>query len=141
MVKRKRRNKKADLNNIKVSLSRNRGRLVATPQMELKKTTKELEEEVQKLKELKSEMRRAKARRARQPKPIDERKALDHQPVIAGHRVDKRTRVQRAQERQARKLAAEERRERLRKKKEERGAQEVDFGEALGADFFSSGAD
>merc|ERR1719436_1805314 len=62
--------------------------------------------EIRALKEAKSEMRADQKRRRRQPKPLEERKALDHMPVIAGYRTEIEARVAR---RNARKKEREER--------------------------------
>eukprot|EP00927_Polykrikos_kofoidii_P072180 TRINITY_DN68328_c0_g1_i1.p1 TRINITY_DN68328_c0_g1~~TRINITY_DN68328_c0_g1_i1.p1 ORF type:complete len:153 (+),score=37.80 TRINITY_DN68328_c0_g1_i1:90-548(+) len=136
MVKRKRHAKTKDFSNVKMKFERKRGRLVVGQESELDKTTKELHAELQKLKEMKNELRKAKGRRNRQPAPIQDRKALDHMPVDAGARVDRRTRLDRRAERADRRAKKAEKRERLRLRNEARGAEEVDFKTELGSMFF-----
>merc|ERR1740121_1887622 len=93
MAKRKRHNKKAHLQGVKISFVRKRGKLVATPEAELQRTTEELRAELNKYKELKSALRQAKERKRRQPRPVGQRQALDHLPVDAGHRKDMESRA------------------------------------------------
>eukprot|EP00929_Paragymnodinium_shiwhaense_P092501 TRINITY_DN5242_c0_g1_i1.p1 TRINITY_DN5242_c0_g1~~TRINITY_DN5242_c0_g1_i1.p1 ORF type:complete len:149 (+),score=56.78 TRINITY_DN5242_c0_g1_i1:78-524(+) len=137
MVKRKRHAKKSKLKSSDLLISKKRGRVVVTKaEEELKKTTKELEAELQQLKTLKTELRKAKARKKRQPAPVEERKALDHMPVDAGSRVDRKTRLARREAKKAHREEVLARRERLRLRKEKKLAEEVGFANALGADFF-----
>mmetsp|Transcript_67574 Transcript_67574/g.147190 ORF Transcript_67574/g.147190 Transcript_67574/m.147190 type:complete len:151 (-) Transcript_67574:110-562(-) len=140
MVKRKRHNKKPDASRMDVSLKRNRGRLTVTPKARQKKTTKEMEEEVKMLKMTKTDLRHAKARRKRQPAPIEVRKALDHLPVDEGARRIREKRVALREAKREKRQAAKERRERLRKQKEARDAEELPFA-TLGDEFFSAADD
>eukprot|EP00747_Dinoflagellata_sp_TGD_P207764 gnl/TRDRNA2_/TRDRNA2_81299_c0_seq1.p2 gnl/TRDRNA2_/TRDRNA2_81299_c0~~gnl/TRDRNA2_/TRDRNA2_81299_c0_seq1.p2 ORF type:complete len:140 (+),score=51.96 gnl/TRDRNA2_/TRDRNA2_81299_c0_seq1:161-580(+) len=134
--KRKRHKKKPDLKNVKVKIEKKRGRTVVSAEAELKRTTKELNDEIRQLKEAKGEMRQAKDRNRRQPAPIAERRALDFKPVKAGQRMDRRTRMLNREAIKAEKEAKRERRAVKKAKKEQAGKQEVDMQNELGADFF-----
>mmetsp|Transcript_54570 Transcript_54570/g.145734 ORF Transcript_54570/g.145734 Transcript_54570/m.145734 type:complete len:143 (-) Transcript_54570:146-574(-) len=138
MVKRKRHKKKADLSNVKVKLVKKRGRTVMTTETELKQTTEELTAELQKLKELKSDLRKSKQRRRNQPAPISERKALDHLPLDAGLRVDKRARRERMLARREERRTRRLRREKILADRDARGFEEVDIKDTLGEDFFAA---
>mmetsp|Transcript_84623 Transcript_84623/g.218083 ORF Transcript_84623/g.218083 Transcript_84623/m.218083 type:complete len:150 (+) Transcript_84623:130-579(+) len=141
MAKRKRHKVKADLSKVKATFTKKRGRLVMNTEVELKRTTAELQAEIEKLKQTKKDLRLLKKRHNRAPAPIKDRKALDHDPVDAGLRRDKEAR---AKEKAARREAVLARRERLRAKKEakaRRGGEEVDISATLGKDFFTTEGD
>eukprot|EP00439_Symbiodinium_sp_Y106_P081591 s694_g20.t1 len=123
--KRKRHNKKLDLNKVQFKVAKKRGKTVVTAEKAVQKTKAEIEDEIKKLKEAKKAAVKSKARRRKQPVPILERKALDYMPVDAGMRKDLEARRAR---REATRAAREERRARrqeAREKKERLGKEEV----------------
>mmetsp|Transcript_29832 Transcript_29832/g.84020 ORF Transcript_29832/g.84020 Transcript_29832/m.84020 type:complete len:141 (+) Transcript_29832:60-482(+) len=140
MAKRKRHKKKADLGKLKATLTKKRGRTVVTPEVELKQTTEQINREIEHLKESKREQRLAKTRKKNQPAPVEKRKALDHAPTIAGRRTDRTIRVQ---QREAKQIAREARRERIAQARAKReaddGGKDIDLRQTLGDDFFSAG--
>jgi len=136
-VKRKRHSKKP-LSEAKLTLRTKRGRQVLTEEEKIRRTTKELEAEIARLKAAKREATLAKNRRRRQPKPIKERKALDHQPVLAGQRMDRKARIAARKAKAEERAAAKERRRQEKELKERQGAEEVDMQGALGKDFFAT---
>mmetsp|Transcript_33258 Transcript_33258/g.75784 ORF Transcript_33258/g.75784 Transcript_33258/m.75784 type:complete len:145 (-) Transcript_33258:30-464(-) len=138
--RRTRQKKKPDLSNVRVSITKKRGRTVVTPEVIDKRTTKQILAEAAKYKEAKKHETKAKTRKGKQPAPIEERKALDYDPVDAGTRLDRRKRREKQQARRARLDATrEERRKRAQEVEEHRQA-EVPFQAELGADFFAEAA-
>ncbi|CAE7898762.1 unnamed protein product [Symbiodinium microadriaticum] len=136
--KRKRHNKKLDLNKVQFKVAKKRGKTVVTAEKAVQKTKAEIEDEIKKLKAAKKAAVKSKARRRKQPAPILERKALDYLPVDAGMRKDLEARRAR---REATRVAREERRARrqeAREKKERLGKEEVSLKDVLGGDFFGA---
>mmetsp|Transcript_44038 Transcript_44038/g.80476 ORF Transcript_44038/g.80476 Transcript_44038/m.80476 type:complete len:148 (+) Transcript_44038:99-542(+) len=138
--RRKRQKLKPDLSSVKVSITKKRGRTVVTPEVVDKRTTKEILAEAAKYKQAKKAETKAKSRKGKQPAPIDERKALDYDPVEAGTRLDRRKRREKQQERKARLEATRELRRKRAQDLEEHRREEVAFQAELGPEFFAEAA-
>lgn len=134
--KRRRHGQKVDLKNKNFKIEKKRGRVVVTPEVELKRTEEEMRNEIALLKKMKTELRMLKKRRGRLPAPIAKRKALDNMPVDAGERQDRYARIERRLAAKERRAAIKARNEQRRVKREERGKETIDFRDALGGDFF-----
>mmetsp|Transcript_26604 Transcript_26604/g.62122 ORF Transcript_26604/g.62122 Transcript_26604/m.62122 type:complete len:160 (+) Transcript_26604:61-540(+) len=138
---RKRQKHKPDLSNVRVSITKKRGRTIVTPEAVDKRNAKDILAEAAKYKQARKAEAQAKTRKGRQPAPIEERKALDHMPVQAGTRLDRRKRREKQQERKARLEATRELRRKLQREKEEHRQEEVEIQGELGPDFFAEGDD
>merc|ERR1712151_580349 len=89
--------KKADLSNVKVNLVKKRGKTVVVQEEQNKKTTEELKQEVRDLAKARKDLKASKARKARQPAPVQVRAALDAKPVDAGQRAQAAVRLEQLQ--------------------------------------------
>eukprot|EP00933_Yihiella_yeosuensis_P081744 TRINITY_DN9542_c1_g5_i1.p1 TRINITY_DN9542_c1_g5~~TRINITY_DN9542_c1_g5_i1.p1 ORF type:complete len:169 (-),score=42.63 TRINITY_DN9542_c1_g5_i1:131-577(-) len=136
--KRKRHAKKVDLSKVKFEITKNRGKTTVTPKKEIIRTKAEIEDEIKKLKEAKTTARRVKERRKKAPAPIEERKALDYNPVDAGLRRDIEEKVRKAEATKAERDARRAKRAAARERKEKRGNEEISFQDVLGGDFFGT---
>eukprot|EP00930_Biecheleria_cincta_P065736 TRINITY_DN51610_c0_g1_i1.p1 TRINITY_DN51610_c0_g1~~TRINITY_DN51610_c0_g1_i1.p1 ORF type:complete len:149 (+),score=45.78 TRINITY_DN51610_c0_g1_i1:32-478(+) len=136
--KRKRKSKKVDTSKLKFNITKKRGKTVVTAEKEVLRSTAEVKAEIKALKEAKIDAQKVKARRRRAPAPIEERKALDYNPVDAGMRKDSEAKRAQREAMKPKREAARARRKLLLQKKEERGKESVSLTDVLGGDFFSA---
>mmetsp|Transcript_2440 Transcript_2440/g.4173 ORF Transcript_2440/g.4173 Transcript_2440/m.4173 type:complete len:149 (+) Transcript_2440:51-497(+) len=136
--KRKRHNKKLDLNKVQFKVAKRRGKTVVTAEKATSRSKAEMEEEIKRLKEAKTAAAKSKARRRKQPMPVANRKALDYCPVDAGLRKDLEARQAQREASRVEREARRARRQDARERKERLGKEEVSLKDVLGGDFFGA---